>query len=450
MYSCSECGYKSVKWLGKCPLCDGWETFNQEAKVSKERRIGEKIPPRPLNEIKREDFKRIPTGLSEFDRLLGGGLVGGEIILVGGAPGVGKSTLLLEVAAHVSTKGKTLYVSAEESPQQVSLRAQRLRSPANDNLYIVGEDSLEDVYEYIKKEQFKFVIIDSIQVVHSNSCEGSKGSISQIRGCADYLTQIAKSLGVVVFVVGHITKDGAIAGPKLLEHIVDAVFYFEGESLSNYRILRSTKNRFGATGDIAVFEMKSSGLVEVKKIADLFLPHREQSFSGSCVICVIEGLRPLLIELQSLVSRSNFGVARRRSLGFDFNRFSLQVAIIEKRLRLSLSSEDVFLNVAGGLKINDPAADLGAVMAIISSFKEKEIPSSTVFISEIGLAGELRRVHNINLRLKEVERANFKHCIIPEVNLKEVDKRFNLEIQGFSSLKEVVDKVFNQVQKSKI
>jgi len=446
MYCCSECGYKSIKWLGKCPLCGGWETFNQKKEILKER-IREKIAPRPLKDIEKEDFKRIPTGIEEFDRLLGGGVVAGEIILVGGAPGVGKSTLLLEVAAKTSVKGKTLYVSAEESPQQISLRAQRLKNPYSDNLYIVGEDSLEDVYEYIKEEQFKFVVIDSIQVVYSNSCEGSKGSISQIRGCADYLTQIAKTLGVVVFVVGHITKEGAIAGPKLLEHIVDAVFYFEGEMLSNYRILRSTKNRFGATGDIAVFEMKSSGLAEVKKIADLFLPHREQSFSGSCVICAVEGLRPLLIELQSLVSRANFGVARRRSLGFDFNRFSLLVAIIEKRLRLSLSSEDVFLNVAGGLRINDPAADLGAVMAIVSSFKEKDIPSSTVFIGEVGLAGELRRVHNINLRLKEVERANFKYCIIPEVNLKEVDKRFNLEIQGFSSLKEVVNKVFIQGRK---
>ncbi len=449
MYFCSECGYKSIKWLGKCPLCGGWETLSQEVQQAEER-IREKIPPRLLKDIEKEDFKRIPTGLGEFDRLLGGGLVGGEVVLVGGAPGVGKSTLLLEVSASLSTKEKTLYVSAEESPEQVSLRAQRLKNSASDNLYIVGEDNLENIYEYIKNEKFRFVVIDSIQVVYSNSYEGSKGSISQIRGCADYLTQIAKTLGVVIFVVGHITKEGAIAGPKLLEHIVDAVFYFEGESLSNYRILRSSKNRFGSTGDIAVFEMKSSGLVEVKKIADLFLPHREQSFSGSCVICAIEGLRPLLIELQSLVSRANFGVARRRSLGFDFNRFSLLVAIIEKRLRLSLSSEDVFLNVAGGLKISDPAADLGAVMAIISSFKEKDIPSSTVFIGEVGLAGEMRRVHNINLRLKEVERANFKNCIIPEVNLKEVDKRFNLQIKGFSLLKDVIGAVFGQGQKSKL
>jgi len=444
MFSCSECGYRSVKWLGKCPLCEGWETFVQklEEKKGTKKRLKEKSPPKLFRDIEGKDLGRIPTGLGEFDRIIGGGLVEGEVVLIGGAPGVGKSTLLLEVSSSLSSRGKTLYVSAEESPQQIGLRAKRLGKSELNNIYIVGEDRVEDIFEYIKKEKFKFVVIDSIQVVHTISCEGSKGSVSQIRGCADYLTQIAKSLGVVIFIVGHVTKEGAIAGPKLLEHVVDCVLYFEGEVLSNYRILRSIKNRFGSTGDIAVFEMKSTGLEEVKKISDLFLPHRQQSFSGSCVICAIEGLRPLLIELQSLVSRSNFGIARRRSQGFDFNRFSLLVAIIEKRVKLSLSSEDVFLNVAGGLRINDPAADLGAVMAIISSFKDKVTPISSVFIGEIGLAGELRRVNNINLRLKEVERANFKHCIIPATNLKEVDKKINLEVRGFNALSEVIKDVF--------
>ncbi len=441
MFSCSECGYKSVKWLGKCPLCGTWETFAKEVEVKTET-IREKVPPRLLKDIEKQDLKRISTGMVEFDRVLGGGLVPGEIVLVGGSPGVGKSTLLLEVSSRLCKKDKTLYVSAEESPQQIGIRAKRLGQEVLDGVYVVGQDCLEDIYEYIKTQGFKFVVIDSVQVVYTQSCEGSKGSISQIRGCADYLTQIAKALGVIIFVVGHITKDGAIAGPKLLEHIVDCVLYFEGESLSNYRILRSTKNRFGPTGDLAVFEMKSSGLAEVEKINDIFLPHKQQPSAGSCVICAIEGLRPLLIELQSLVSRANFGIAKRRSLGFDFNRFSLLIAIIEKRLRLSLSSEDVFLNVAGGLKINDPAADLGAVMAIISSFKEKSVPESTVFIGELGLAGELRKINNINSRLKEIERANFKNCIIPEVNLKEVDKRFKINVRGFSFLKEVFSEVF--------
>ncbi|MFH1504562.1 MAG: DNA repair protein RadA [Candidatus Omnitrophota bacterium] len=441
MFNCSNCGYKSIKWMGKCSACGGWETFSQEEelqdKLSARPRI--KTQPRLLKEIDKVKIDRISTSLEEFDRILGGGIVEGEVVLVGGAPGVGKSTLLLEVSSKLSLKGKTLYVSAEESPAQVALRGRRLAAQGLNDVYVVGQDCLEDILEYIKNDGFKFIVIDSVQVIYSLTCEGAKGSISQIRGCVDYLTQIAKSTGVAVFVVGHITKDGAIAGPKLLEHIVDCVLYFEGEPLSNYRVLRSTKNRFGPTGDIAVFEMKSQGLVEVKKIADLFLPHKGQSFPGSSVICAIEGLRPILIELQSLVSKAGFGLAKRRSLGFDFNRFSLLIAIIEKRLKISLSNQDVFLNVAGGLKINDPAADLGAVMAIISSFKDKEVSLDTVFIAEIGLAGELRRINNINLRLKEVERANFKHCIIPEVNLKEVDKKFSFDIKGFMTLKEVVE-----------
>ncbi|MDD4183184.1 MAG: DNA repair protein RadA [Candidatus Omnitrophica bacterium] len=360
---------------------------------------------------------------------------------MGGEPGVGKSTLLLEISSALAAKEKTLYVSAEESPAQVGLRANRL-SAQNSNLYILGEDNLETVFDYIKEHGFKFIVIDSIQVVWSSRSEGPKGSVSQIKGSADYLTQIAKSLNVVIFVVGHVTKEGVIAGPKLLEHIVDCVLYFEGEILSNYRILRAVKNRFGPTGDLAVFEMLSSGLKEVTKTADLFLPHKDEAISGSSVVCVIEGLRPLLIELQSLVSKASFGVVRRRSLGFDFNRFSLLIAIIEKRLKMSLSSEDVFLNVAGGIKINDPAADLGAVIAIISSYKEKEPPVSSAFIAEVGLAGELRRVANINLRLKEIERAGFPRCFIPESNLKEVDGKFKFKIEGFSSLKEVIDKIW--------
>ncbi|MFA7677840.1 MAG: DNA repair protein RadA, partial [Candidatus Omnitrophota bacterium] len=443
MFNCSNCGYKSIGWLGKCPLCGEWETFSRQEPASGKRRglSRKSAAPVLIKDITAKQASRISTGMVEFDRIIGGGLVGGEVVLVGGEPGVGKSTLLLEISSKLSKHSKTLYVSAEESTEQVSLRASRLKGDFG-SLYILGEDNLEVVYKHIKEEAFKFVVIDSIQVVYSPQCEGSKGSVSQIRGCADYLTQIAKSLGVIIFMVGHVTKEGAIAGPKLLEHIVDCVLYFEGETISNYRILRSIKNRFGSTGDIAVFEMKCSGLEEVTKLAEIFLPHRQKSFSGSCVTCVIEGLRPLLIELQSLAARSNFGVARRRSLGFDFNRFSLLIAIIEKRLKLSLSGEDVFLNVAGGLKINDPAADLGAVMAIISSFRDKDIPPGIVFIGEVGLAGELRRVNNINMRLKEVERADFKQCIIPEVNLKEVDKKNNLDIKGFLSLKEVVDKVF--------
>ncbi len=441
MFSCSGCGYKSVKWLGKCPFCGGWETFQEELKRESEGIARERSLPKLSTDIHSEEISRIETADFEFDRILGGGLVRGEVILVGGEPGVGKSTLLLQIAARLTKKGKTLYVSAEESVEQLALRMKRLQINAKD-LYLVGEDNVESIYQAVKDSDFKFVIVDSIQVVYYSQCEGLKGSVSQIRGSADYLTQMAKTLGIVVFMVGHVTKEGALAGPKVLEHIVDCVLYFEGELLSNYRILRSVKNRFGPTGDIAVFEMKSTGLVGLEKTTDIFLPHRLKASSGSCIVCVIEGLRPLLIELQSLVSRANFGFARRRSLGFDFNRFSLLVAIIEKRLKLPLSSEDIFLNVAGGLRLNDPAADFGAVMAIVSSFKDKDIPIDTIFIGEVGLAGELRRVSNINLRLKEAQRADFKHCFIPEPNLKEVDKGFSSKIESFSSLKEAVELIF--------
>jgi DNA repair protein RadA/Sms len=446
MFYCSECGYKSVKWLGKCSFCGSWESFVEEKETSiatkgKHRLTKDKIPPKLLKEVEKEDFSRIPSGLNEFDRILGGGLVKGEIVLVGGEPGVGKSTLLLEACSQLSKQAKTLYVSAEESPQQVGLRAKRLDGNF-DNLYILGEDNLETVFEYIKEYNFRFVVIDSIQVVYNPSYDGAKGSVSQIRGCADFLTYIAKSLGIVVFVVGHVTKEGIIAGPKLLEHIVDCVLYFEGETLSSYRILRSIKNRFGPTGDIAVFEMTSSGLKEVDKTTELFLPHKDKPVAGSSIVCAIEGIRPILIELQALVTRGSFGVVRRRSLGFDFNRFSLLIAIIEKRLKLSLSSEDVFLNVAGGLRIDDTATDLGAVVSIISSHKEKEIPLNCSFIGEVGLAGELRKVSNINLRLKEAQRAGIQKCFVPESNLKEIEKSFSLKVCGYSSLQEVVEEVF--------
>jgi DNA repair protein RadA/Sms len=435
--------------MGKCPNCGGWETFLQKSSGSTANKLKAKTkaPPRLLKDVSGVKQARIETRFSEFDRLLGGGLVSGQVVLIGGEPGIGKSTLLLEVASRLSREGKTIYVSAEESPQQIGVRAQRLKNVSPEKLYISDEEKVENIYKNVEKEKFKFVVIDSIQVMTSSFAGGAKGSVLSIRSCADYLTQVAKTLGVVIFIVGHVTKSGAIAGPKLLEHIVDSVLYFEGETLSNYRILRSIKNRFGPTGDIAVFDMTSTGLTEVKKTNDVFLPHRRESSSGSCVICPLEGLRPVLVELQSLVSRATFGTVRRRSLGFDFNRFSLLVAIVEKRLKVPISGEDIFLNVAGGLRINDPAADLGAVVAIISSFLEKKVPAEIVFAGEIGLGGELRRVRDINSRLKEISRADFKYCYIPEANKKEVDKRFVDQVQSFSNLGDVYNKIFTNKMK---
>ncbi len=443
MYSCKECGYQSIRWLGRCPTCQGWETFQQKvASGSNKPRATSCAEPRLLKNINSFKQSRYKTNFKEFDRLLGGGLVPGQVILVGGEPGVGKSTLLLEIASKLSAEGKTLYVSAEESPRQVGIRAERLKGVAIDKLYVADEEKVENIHKIIEKEGFSFVVIDSIQVMTSADAEGAKGSVLSVRSCADYLTQAAKASGAVMFIVGHVTKSGAIAGPKLLEHIVDSVLYFEGETLSNYRILRSIKNRFGPTGDIAVFDMTSDGLVEVKKISDIFLPQAKERSYGSCVICPVEGLRPILVELQSLVSRATFGTVRRRSLGFDFNRFSLLVAIIEKRLKVSIAAEDIFLNVAGGLRIDDPAADLGAAVAILSSFLEKEAAADTVFIGEVGLGGELRRVRDINSRLREMDRAGFKYCFMPEANRGEVDKNFAAKVVGFSTLKEVYNKLF--------
>ncbi|MBN2483100.1 MAG: DNA repair protein RadA [Candidatus Omnitrophica bacterium] len=448
IFVCTECGYQSVKWLGKCPHCASWETFEEQTETKhvmlSDTGMVSRNPstPVPLAEVSRYSLERIPTGLAGFDTILGGGLVKGEVVLIGGEPGVGKSTLLLEVSAKLAQKGKVLYVSAEESVEQVALRAKRLGLHA-ENFYLLNEEDISAVYEHIKKERFEFLIVDSIQVVHHPSIGTQKGSVPQIKGCADFLTQIAKNTGLMVFIVGHVTKDGMIAGPKLLEHIVDCVLYFESEVISYYRILRTIKNRFGATGEIAAFQMTEDGLNEVESLSGILLPHHQSPVAGSSIVCVVEGIRPLVLELQSLVSKASFGVVRRRSLGFDFNRFSLLIAIIEKRLKLTCSSDDVFLNVSGGLRINDPSADLAACMAIISSYKDKAILEGIVFLGEVGLAGEIRPLNNINIRLKEIARSGFKKVFIPQGNLKEVDVKVReVTIKAVNTLKETVEEIW--------
>jgi len=409
-------------------------------KVSKGFFLSEKeSSPQLLGEIENEDNLRIPTGTSEFDRILGGGLIKGEVVLVGGEPGVGKSTLLLQVAGLISRNSKVFYVSAEESPQQVNFRAKRLKSDFN-NLYIIDDDNILNIYRYFEEYKFNTVIIDSIQAVHNPEIDNPRGSINQIRSCAEFLTRFAKTKGVSIIIVGHVTKEGSLAGPKILEHIVDCVLYFEPELSSHYRILRAVKNRFGSTGEMAVFEMTSVGLKEVKVLSDIFLPHKDNPVSGSCVSCAMEGLRPILIELQALVSKATFGMVRRRSVGFDFNRFSLLTATAEKRLKVPLVTQDIFLNVAGGVRITDPAVDLAVVCAIVSSFKEKELGKGGVFIGEVGLAGELRPVSNITFRLKEIQRGGFMKCYIPKGNVKEIDKSiYSFDIVGLESAKEVLE-----------
>ncbi len=442
MFVCSNCGYQSIKWLGRCPSCNSWDSFVEEQEQPKGT-ILEKVPqvPIPFNQIKKEKLQRISTGMKELDRALGGGLVKGEVVLVGGEPGIGKSTLLLEVAANLSKDNNVLYVNAEESIEQVAIRADRIGVKA-DNLFFVNEDDLFRIYELIKQKNFGFLIIDSIQVVNIPMLQSPKGSVSQIKECANFLVQIAKTQDIIVFIVGHVTKEGSIAGPKLLEHIVDCVLYFESESLFDSRILRVVKNRFGPTGEIVAFRMGSEGLKEADDWEEIFLPHRDIPVSGSSVVCVVEGIKPIIVELQALVSRASFGMVKRRSLGFDFNRFSLMIAVIEKRLKISLSSEDVFLNVSGGLKINDPSADLGACISIISSYKDKEVSPQVVFLGEVGLAGEVRKVSNIELRIKEIKRLGFKEIFIPKAHQRELKDLGGLKVNFVDSLKEVVDNMW--------
>mgnify|MGYP000654456989 CR=1 FL=1 len=440
MFVCSECGYHSTKWLGRCPICNRWQSFYEaeDTEIEKDNLIREEAP-QLFSNIEEKKTVKFPTNIKEFDSILGGGLVEGEVVLIGGEPGVGKSTLLLQIGASLSHTKKVLYVSAEESPQQINFRAQRLNKDFS-KLYIVSEDNVLNIYKYFKEYNFEVILVDSIQVIHHPDVESVRGSINQVKSCAEFLMRLAKTKDVTVIIIGHITKEGSLAGPKLLEHIVDCVLYFEQEMLSSYRILRATKNRFGATGQIAVFEMTSLGLKEVKNISDVFLPHKDNPVAGSAICCALEGFRPLLIELQALVSKSNLTVVRRRAVGFDFNRFSLLIATIEKRLRLALHTQDIFLNVAGGVKISDPAVDLAALCAIISSFREKELEANSVFIGEVGLAGELRPISHLSLRLKEIERAGFKQCFVPKGNINEIDKgSYSFNIVGLSSAEEILE-----------
>ena len=384
---------------------------------------------------------RLKTDISELDRVLGGGIVKGSVILIGGDPGVGKSTISLQVSNQLTRQGSTvLYVSGEESTSQTKLRASRLGAQGSDNLYIVNQTDLSLIIEYIKKLKPDAVIIDSIQVIFDPSISSSPGSVSQVRECAGILTQLAKTQGISLFIIGHVTKEGAIAGPRVLEHIVDTVLYFEGDRFSIYRILRAVKNRFGSTNEIGVFEMSAQGLKEVDNPSEIFLSERPKEVSGSVVVPILEGSRPLLVEIQSLVTKSSFGYARRRAQGFDFNRLSLLVAVLEKRMGLALELEDIFVSVAGGIKIEDPAADLAVASCVASAFREQLIMPDAVVLGEIGLAGEIRSISQAGLRINEAERLGFKHCILPRNNLKGLDSKKNkIELVPVSSLKEALD-----------
>jgi len=452
IFSCQNCGYQSPKWLGRCPDCNSWNSFVEEdytlpSAKTKGRTALYKDEPILLKDVEIKDENRLKTDILELDRVLGGGVVRGSVILIGGDPGIGKSTLSLQISNQLTKRDKIiLYVSGEESVAQTKLRAQRLGQAAKDgNLYIVNQTDLSKIVEYIKKIKPDGVIIDSIQVIFEPTISSSPGSVSQVRECAGILTQLAKTTGTSIFIIGHVTKEGTIAGPRVLEHIVDTVLYFEGERFSIYRILRAVKNRFGSTNEIGVFEMGSSGLKEVKNPSEIFLSERPKDVSGSVVVSIMEGSRPLLVEIQALVSKSSFGYALRRTQGFDYNRMNLLVAVLEKRMGLHLEAEDIFVNVAGGIKIEDPAADLAVAVAITSAFREQLVLGDTVVLGEVGLAGEIRSISQVILRINEAEKLGFKHCVLHRNNYKNLDyKKETIELVPVATLKEALDIVLRR------
>ena len=450
IFRCQQCGYESFRWLGRCPDCGGWNTLIEEA-FKEEKKYSlhpeEQSTPLPIRKIKIEENKsRYKVGISEFDRVLGGGIVPGSLILVGGEPGIGKSTLLLQIANILSDQyGTVLYISAEESPYQIKLRASRLGTLA-EKLFLVSETDLEVIKKHINNIKPKVAIIDSIQTINDYEITSAPGSISQIRECTGQLMRFAKSKEISIFIIGHVTKGGILAGPKILEHIVDTVLYLEGEQYNIYRILRSTKNRFGSTNELGIFKMGEKGLTEVLNPSELLLSEKPSHVSGSVVAATFEGSRPILVEVQALISYSNLGIPRRMTTGVDYNRVLLILAVLEKRVGYSLQSQDVHVNIAGGIKVLEPALDLAIVMAIASSFKNITIDSGTVVFGEVGLAGEIRMVNQVEKRIQEVLKMGFKRCFIPQGNLKTLSSfksKKDLEIIGIKTVREAINLALN-------
>lgn len=442
LFACQKCGYQSPKWLGKCPDCAAWNTLVEELPVK-----GGGSPdfggtaPVSIASVSGKEEIRTPCGISEFDRVLGGGLVDGSLVLIGGDPGIGKSTILLQVMNHLAkTVGNVLYVSGEESAQQISLRGSRM-GVGEKELFLLAETSLEKILTHVQNMKPRVLVVDSIQTVFTSALESAPGSVSQVRESAGRLMMLAKGTGLPVFVVGHVTKEGSIAGPRVLEHMVDTVLYFEGDAGHSFRILRAVKNRFGSTNEIGIFEMKEEGLSEVKNPSELFLSERPLDVSGSVVVATIEGTRPLLVELQALVTGSPFGVPRRTTIGVDQNRLALLVAVLEKKVGLSLAGQDIFINVAGGARFGEPAADLGVVAAVASSHLDKVIDSRTVMLGEVGLSGEVRAITQPEMRVKEAAKLGFNRCILPLGNVKQM-KLKGMELIGVKSVEQMLDVVF--------
>ncbi|SEF86753.1 DNA repair protein RadA/Sms [Caloramator fervidus] len=441
VFICQECGYESPKWMGKCPACESWNTFVEEIKGEKVLTPILKVSPLKIDEIEVTNEIRYSTSMEELDRVLGGGIVKGSLVLVGGDPGIGKSTLLLQMANNVASNGHlVLYVSGEESAKQIKLRAERL-NVLSSNLYVLAETNLNNIEDVISNLKPSVVVIDSIQTMYKPELQSAPGSVSQVREATSAFMNIAKNLNIATFIVGHVTKEGSIAGPRVLEHMVDTVLYFEGERHNTYRVLRAVKNRFGSTNEIGVFEMKQSGLEEVKNPSEILLSGRPKDVPGSCVVCSMEGTRPILIEVQALTSQTNFGMPRRMTTGLDYNRVILLIAVLEKRVGMYIQTYDVYVNLAGGIKIEEPAIDLGVLCCIASSFKNIPIDNQTVIIGEVGLTGEIRGVSMIEKRILEAKKLGFKRCIIPKENIKGLDSIEGIKIVPVENVYEALEEV---------
>lgn len=441
IYFCQNCGHEESKWLGQCPMCKEWNTFVEEkVTTAKQGAIKEKKETRivTLTSISTDDDERMQTGIRELDRVLGGGIVPGSLVLVGGDPGIGKSTLLLQVCQKLAAMSKKiLYISGEESLKQIKLRANRM-GEFTESLYLLCETNLDIIRSVIEQQKPDMVVIDSIQTMYNEEVGSAPGSVSQVRESTNILMQLAKGLNISTFIVGHVTKEGTVAGPRVLEHMVDTVLYFEGDRHASYRILRGVKNRFGSTNEIGVFEMQKSGLVEVENPSEFMLSGKPENASGSVVACAMEGTRPMLMEIQALVCRTNFGMPRRTAAGLDYNRVNLLMAVLEKRVGLPLSSYDAYVNIAGGIKMNEPAADLGIVIAIASSYKNKPVSEDTIVFGEVGLSGEVRAVTMPEQRVAEAKKLGFKTCVVPEVSVKSIGRVEGIGVIGVRSVNQAM------------
>lgn len=446
IFLCNNCGYESAKWLGKCPACGDWNSFVEE-KIQKTNDfiIGKDEnkktnKPMALNSVEGKESFRTSTGFDELDRVLGGGIVKGSLVLVGGEPGIGKSTLILQLCDKIKGDGKVLYVSGEESAEQIKLRADRLNIQ-NDDIMFLAETDIDNVQASILELNPKLVIIDSIQTMYSDEITSAPGTISQVREITARIMKLCKCNNITTIIIGHVTKEGNIAGPRVLEHMVDTVLYLEGERYFSYRILRSVKNRFGSTNEVGMFEMQNEGMMEISNPSTILISEREENPPGSAIVATMEGTRPLLIELQALTSTTVFGFPRRTANGFDVNRLTVLMAVLEKRANMNISNQDIYLNVVSGIKISEPAVDLAVLLAVASSFKNLSIAKDVVAIGEVGLTGEVRSVNFIDKRLKEVEKMGFKTCIIPESNKKLLKEKYKLDIIGVKNINEAMQKL---------